>query len=108
MKSFNTYINEKLKITKNMLNKQTITPQTIEELVEAIKNEKIIEELEKFYTEELNQIDEMKYETQDINNNKNKIRAYSETSTEYTHKFDFNDEYDVMIISSSMGLTDTY
>ena len=39
MKSFNTYINEKLKITKNMLNKQTITPQTVEELVEAIKNE---------------------------------------------------------------------
>lgn len=39
MKSFNTYINEKLKITKSMLNKQTITPQTIEELVEAIKNE---------------------------------------------------------------------
>lgn len=67
-----------------------------------------IAELERFYKEELGQTDEMKYEIKVIDNNIRKIKPYSEEEIDYTYKYDFTDKYDLGIISSSLGLSDTY
>ena len=67
-----------------------------------------IKELEKFYKKELKQVEDMKFEIPLVNNNIKKIKAYTETSPEYTYKYNFNNDYDIIVISSSMGLSDTY
>ena len=50
----------------------------------------------------------MKYEIQNIIENKNKVPAYSEISSEYTYRYDYNEEYDLTVTKSSLGLADEY
>ena len=67
-----------------------------------------LEELENIYKNVLNQQGEMKYEIQNITENKNKVPAYSEISSEYTYRYDYNEEYDLTVTKSSLGLADEY
>ena len=68
-----------------------------------------ISELEDIYYNTLGQTDEMKYEM-DITENSNitRIPKYDEVSESYTYRYDLNDEYDLIITQSTMGLGDTY
>lgn len=67
-----------------------------------------IKELEDFYKKELKQTSQMQFEIERLENNKNKAKVYDEKSSEYTYKYDFNSEYDIIVIQSTMGLADTY
>lgn len=67
-----------------------------------------IKELEDIYYNTLGQTAKMIYEL-DINyNGAYKIPKYDEVSEDYTYRYDFNEEYDVLITKSNMGLGDSY
>lgn len=67
-----------------------------------------LEELENIYTNILNQSGKMTFEIPNITNNINKVPAYYEVSSEYSFKYDYNEEYDLLVTQSNMGLGDTY
>lgn len=67
-----------------------------------------IKELEYFYKNTLKQTKEMEFEILPIKSNMNKVPVYEENSSEYTYKYNYNDQYDIIVIQSSMGLEDTY
>ena len=67
-----------------------------------------IKELEDFYKNTLRQENEMEFEIAPIKSNMNKVPVYDEISSEYTYKYDYNEQYDIIVIQSSMGLEDTY
>lgn len=68
-----------------------------------------IAELEDIYYNVLDQTDEFKFEIDTTANSSiTKIAKYDETSESYTYRYDLNDEYDLIITQSSMGLGDTY
>ena len=67
-----------------------------------------LEELENIYTNTLHQTEKMKYEIQSINNNINKVPEYKVVSSEYTYRYDYNDEYDLIVTQSNLGLGDKY
>ena len=68
------------------------------------------EELEKIYRGILGQgTSEMITEAPQVTNNKSKIPAYKEDyETGYTYRYDYNDEYDIIVTQSSLGLGDIY
>lgn len=70
--------------------------------------EKKIEELKDIYLNKLNQKEPMIYEVENIIANKNKAEAYDEITQEYTFRYDYNDEYDVIVTQSNMGFGDKY
>lgn len=65
-------------------------------------------ELENFYKNVLKQTSDMEYEIVKIESNMNKVYAYDEEASDYTYKYDYNEQYDIIVIKSSMGLNDTY
>ncbi|MBQ7410993.1 MAG: WG repeat-containing protein [Clostridia bacterium] len=67
-----------------------------------------LEELENIYTNILGQKGKMTFEIPEITNNINKVPAYYEVSSEYSFKYDYNEEYDLLVTQSNMGLGDTY
>ena len=68
-----------------------------------------IEELKNIYYNTLKQTEDFKFEIDDENNsNISKIQKYDEVSNSYTYRYNLNDEYDLIITKSSMGLGDTY
>ena len=67
-----------------------------------------IKELEDFYKNTLKQTKEMEFEILPIKSNMNKVPEYQESSSEYTYRYDYNQQYDIIVIQSSMGLEDTY
>ena len=67
-----------------------------------------MKELENFYKNTLKQTNEMEYEISPIESNMNKVPVYSESSSEFTYKYDYNEQYDIIVIQSNMGLNDTY
>lgn len=67
-----------------------------------------MKELEDFYYNILKQTEEMQYEIKTIKSNMNKVPKYEEVSSDYTYKYDYNEQYDIVVIQSSMGLKDTY
>lgn len=67
-----------------------------------------LEELENIYTNILKQEGKMTFEIPEITNNINKVPAYYEVSSEYSFKYDYNEEYDLLVTQSNMGLGDTY
>ena len=67
-----------------------------------------MKELEDFYKNTLKQEIEMEYEILPIKSNMNKVPVYEENSSEYTYRYDYNEQYDIIVIQSSMGLEDTY
>ena len=90
-------------IMKNERNVKTYVSETDNEDYDAK-----IKELENFYKNTLKQSSEMKYEIEKIKDNMNKVEAYKEKFVDYTYKYNYNDQYDIGVIESNMGLGDTY
>mgnify|MGYP001081912125 FL=1 len=67
-----------------------------------------LEELENIYTNTLHQTEKMKYEIQGITNNINRVPEYKVVSSEYTYRYDYNEEYDLIVTQSNLGLGDKY
>lgn len=67
-----------------------------------------LEELKNIYKNVLDQQGDMKYEIESITENINRAPAYQELSSEYTFKYDYNEEYDLMVTQSSLGFADEY
>lgn len=67
-----------------------------------------IQELEKIYKETFNQPGKMEYELPKISDNINKANVYPEVTSDYTFRYDYNDEYDLIVTQSNMGLGDKY
>ena len=63
------------------------------------------EELEEIYTNTLEQKEDMKYEIPIVDNNINKIPAYQESEKK---DYNYNNEYDLLVTQSNMGLGDKY
>ena len=67
-----------------------------------------LEELENIYTNTLHQTEKMKYEIQGITNNINRVPEYKVVSSEYTYRYDYNEEYDLIVTQSNLRLGDKY
>ena len=67
-----------------------------------------IKELENIYKNVLKQEGEMEFEVPYIDNNIARVPAYDEESTEYTYRYDYNEEYDLIVSTSQVGLGDSY
>ena len=67
-----------------------------------------IEELKNVYENILGQKDKMQFEVQKITDNINKVPVYQEISSDYTYRYDYNDEYDLIVTQSNLGLGDKY
>ena len=65
-------------------------------------------ELEDIYKNTLNQQGEMLLEVEKKLDNKLRIPVYDEVSKNYTYRYDYNDEYDLIVTNSNLGLDDTY
>lgn len=65
-------------------------------------------ELKDIYTNVLKQTDDFRYEYEEVNENINKVPAYYEISTQYTYRYDYNEEYDLIVTQSNLGLGDKY
>ncbi len=67
-----------------------------------------IEELQEIYTNTLGQPGIMKYEVEEIKDHIYKVPVYEELATDYTYRYDYNDEYDLIVTQSSLGLGDKF
>ncbi len=67
-----------------------------------------LEELQDIYTNKLKQKGKMTFEIIPNINDLNKAQAYYEVSSEYSFRYDYNEEYDLLVTQSNMGLGDTY
>ena len=67
-----------------------------------------LKELEDIYYNVLGQTEKIKYEIPTIDNNIFKISAYDEQPEEGVIRYDYNDEYDILVSQSSLGYGDTY
>lgn len=68
-----------------------------------------MQELEDIYKNTFKQSGEIQTEINKINNNIAKIPVYIETGeVDYTYRYDYNVEYDLVVTKSSMGLSDKY
>ena len=65
-------------------------------------------ELANIYTNILNQPGEMRYEIKNFKDNILLAKRYEELPTEYTYRYDYSDEYDIVITKSNLGLEDIY
>lgn len=67
-------------------------------------------ELEDIYYNTLEQKNKLTTEVPYITDNIARVPAYSENSefTEYTYRYDYNDEYDITVTKSNLGLGDKY
>ncbi len=66
------------------------------------------EELKNIYTNVLNQTEEFKYEYVDKNESMIRANVYKEISSDYTFRYDYNEEYDLIVTQSNLGLGDKY
>ena len=68
-----------------------------------------LSELENIYTNTLKQTLPMQTEAMKITNNISRVSVYEEENiTEYTYRYDYNQEYDLIITKSNLGLGDKY
>lgn len=68
-----------------------------------------LEELEDIYKNTLGQVGDLKYEIPKIDNHINKAPVYQQQpSQDYDFRYDYNDEYDLLITQSNMGLPVRY
>lgn len=67
-----------------------------------------LQELEHIYTNILGQTGKMTYEIPRIDSNMRTAPVYMEISQEYSFRYDYNEEYDLIVTQSNMGLGDTY
>lgn len=67
-----------------------------------------IKELENIYKETLTQPGDMEYEIPKITDNILKAEVYPEVTSEYTFRYNYSDEYDLIVTQSNLGLGDKY
>lgn len=67
-----------------------------------------VTELEDIYHNVLSQLGDLKYEIPVVDNNIKKVPVYQEIATDYTYRYDYNDEYDLIVTQSNLGLGDKY
>ncbi len=67
-----------------------------------------IEELEKIYKETLSQPGNMEYEIPKVTDNMLRADVYPEVTSDYTFRYNYNDEYDLIVTQSNLGLGDKY
>lgn len=67
-----------------------------------------IKELEHIYKDILGQTEKMTYEISKITDNIKSVPSYMEVSSDYSFRYDYNEEYDLIVTQSNMGLGDTY
>lgn len=67
-----------------------------------------MQELEDIYKNTLKQEGNIKYEIEVIDNHINKIPVYKGSSESYDFRYDYNEEYDILVTQSNMGLGDKY
>lgn len=67
------------------------------------------QELQDLYNNTFKQEGTMQYEINKITNNISKVSVYVEDSEkDYTYRYDYNVEYDLIVTKSNMGLSDKY
>ena len=68
-----------------------------------------IQELQDLYNNTFKQEGTMQYEINKITHNISKVPVYAEDSEkDYTYRYDYNVEYDLIVTKSNMGLSDKY
>ncbi len=67
-----------------------------------------MKELENIYKVTLSQPGEMEFEVQKITDNMPRAGAYSEVTSEYTYRYNYSEEYDILVTQSNLGLGDKY
>ena len=67
-----------------------------------------IDELADFYNNTIGMANKMTFEIDTNVQEMNYAPVYHENSEDYTYRYDYNDEYDITVTQSSMGLKDTY
>jgi hypothetical protein len=90
-------------ILKNQRKVLTYRSESMDEDYEAK-----LRELEDIYYNTLNQTEKMHYEIDKKTDNMYKVPVYSEKMAENVYRYDYNEDYDVIITKSSLGYGDTY
>lgn len=67
-----------------------------------------IKELEDVYYNKLHQSNSIKYEIDFLDNAMNKVPVYNENTLDYTYRYDYSEEYDLIITQSNLGMGDKY
>lgn len=67
-----------------------------------------MKELEKVYKETLSQPGDMQFEIPKVTDHMVRAEVYSEVQSEYTFRYDYSDEYDVIVTQSNLGHNDKY
>ena len=67
-----------------------------------------LKELSDIYTNTLGQGGQMKTEIEKKTDNMKKAPRYEELSDEYTYRYDYNEEYDIIVTQSNLGLGDKF
>ncbi len=68
-----------------------------------------LKELERIYRDTLGQVGNLKFEIPEINNHINTAPVYQQmVNQDYDFRYDYNDEYDLLITQSNMGRKDKY
>ena len=67
-----------------------------------------LQELQNIYTNTLGQPGTMECEIKEIKDHINRAPVYEEISSNYTFRYDYNDEYDLIVTQSNLGLGDKY
>lgn len=67
-----------------------------------------VKELEDVYYNTLHQTSPITYEIEFSDNNMNKVPSYNESTLEYTYRYDYNEEYDLIVTQSNLGMGDKY
>lgn len=90
-------------ILKNLRKVLTYRSESMDDDIESK-----IKELEDVYYNTLGQTDPMHYEISKIDNRYGAPRYQNDISEDYTYRYDYNDEYDVLVTQSGVGLGDSY
>ena len=90
-------------IMKNLRKVMTYRSKSMDENYKAKE-----EELEDIYYNTFDQTEEMRYEVDTNYNSAYKIEAYSEQPEEGTIRYNYNDNYDIVVSQSSLGYGDSY
>lgn len=67
-----------------------------------------MQELTDLYKDTFGQGGNMQIEIEKKTDNMKRALKYDESSTEYTYRYDYNDEYDIIVTQSNLGLGDKY
>lgn len=67
-----------------------------------------LKELEDIYKNTLGQGGNMQFEVMQVTDNMKKAEKYEELPTDYTYRYDYNDEYDIIVTESNLGLGDKF